>query len=59
MKYSSTGADASTIECKLGDLDFKSADKIDDWLQKETELLKSNAYTREVKEDLGCLIPHL
>jgi inositol-pentakisphosphate 2-kinase len=59
MKYSSAGADASTIECKLGDLDFKSADKMDDWLEKETELLKSNAYTRELKEDLGCLIPHL
>jgi inositol-pentakisphosphate 2-kinase len=59
IKYSSSGADASSIECKLGDLDFKSADKMDDWLEKESELLKSNAYTRELNEDLGCLIPHL
>jgi inositol-pentakisphosphate 2-kinase len=59
IKYSEVGADAASIECKLGDLDFKSADKIDDWLDKENELLKSDAYTRAVATDLGCRIPYL
>jgi inositol-pentakisphosphate 2-kinase len=56
IKYGSAGADAKSIECKLGDLDFKSADKIDDWLEKENELLKSDAYTRKVGQDLACWI---
>jgi inositol-pentakisphosphate 2-kinase len=59
IQYNSAGADASSIECKLGDLDFKSADKIDDWLEKENELLKSDAYTRGVAADLGCRISYL
>jgi inositol-pentakisphosphate 2-kinase len=52
--YTPSGVDTSTIDCKLGDLDFKSADKMDDWADKETWLLKAAAYTRETDEDLGC-----
>lgn len=37
--------DAPEIICKLGDLDFKSADKMEDWAEKEQELLASGAYT--------------
>jgi inositol-pentakisphosphate 2-kinase len=37
--------DALEVVCKLGDLDFKSADKMDDWAGKERELLASDAYT--------------
>ncbi|KAH5361145.1 inositol-pentakisphosphate 2-kinase [Parastagonospora nodorum] len=59
IAYSKDGAVPSSIECKLGDLDFKSADKMDDWAAKETELIESGSYTREIKEDLGCLIPHI
>jgi inositol-pentakisphosphate 2-kinase len=54
--YASSGVDPSTIECKLGDLDFKSADKMDDWEDKENGLLKAAAYTRKIDEDLGCLV---
>jgi inositol-pentakisphosphate 2-kinase len=54
--YTSSGVDPSTIDCKLGDLDFKSADKMDDWEDKENGLLKATAYTRKIDEDLGCLV---
>jgi inositol-pentakisphosphate 2-kinase len=54
--YKSTGALPGTIDCKLGDLDFKSADKIEDWAIKESELLESNAYTRKSNGESGCLI---
>jgi inositol-pentakisphosphate 2-kinase len=37
--------DAPVIVCKFGDLDFKSADKMDDWAEKEQELLTLGAYT--------------
>jgi inositol-pentakisphosphate 2-kinase len=43
------------VDSKLGDLDFKSADKISDWLAKEKELLDCEAYTKDVREDLGCV----
>jgi len=59
IRYSKDGVIPSSIECKLGDLDFKSADKMDDWATKETELIESGSYTREVKENLGCLIPRI
>jgi inositol-pentakisphosphate 2-kinase len=54
--YSSFGADSVTTDCKLGDLDFKSADKMHDWADKEFALLKAAAYTREIHEDLGCMV---
>jgi inositol-pentakisphosphate 2-kinase len=54
--YTSSGVDASTIDCKLGDLDFKSADKMDDWANKEKELLKSAAYIRKADKELDCLL---
>lgn len=52
--YSIDGSDASHIASKLGDLDFKSAEKIDDWAQKESWLSENSAYTKEVEHDLGC-----
>ncbi|KAF1919390.1 inositol-pentakisphosphate 2-kinase-domain-containing protein [Ampelomyces quisqualis] len=54
--YNSSGVIPGTIDCKLGDLDFKSADKIEDWAIKERELLESGAYTRRTNDDPGCLI---
>lgn len=51
--YTTTGT--VKVDSKLGDLDFKSAGKIDDWVSKEQALLKEGAYTKRVKEDLGCV----
>ncbi|KAH7392226.1 inositol-pentakisphosphate 2-kinase [Phaeosphaeria sp. MPI-PUGE-AT-0046c] len=48
--YASSRVDPSSLECKLGDLDFKSQDKMDDWADKERELLESGAYTRRTSE---------
>ena len=45
-----------TVTSVLGDLDFKSADKIDDWLSKEKELESINAYTKKVEGNLGCVL---
>jgi inositol-pentakisphosphate 2-kinase len=42
------------ITSKLGDLDFKSADKITDWAEKEEELLRSDSYT--AKDGLECYL---
>ncbi|KAF2821895.1 hypothetical protein CC86DRAFT_373644 [Ophiobolus disseminans] len=50
------GTGSIKVDSKLGDLDFKSADKIDDWFSKEEALLKEAAYTRGIDEDLGCLV---
>jgi inositol-pentakisphosphate 2-kinase len=58
VRYPQNRVDPSSIECKLGDLDFKSADKMDDWAAKETELIESEAYTREIDNAPLCLIPH-
>lgn len=52
--YSKDGVDPKSIDCKLGDLDFKSADKMDDWAAKETELLEKDAYTREEEDGPDC-----
>jgi inositol-pentakisphosphate 2-kinase len=43
-----------SIMSKLGDLDFKSADKITDWAEKEDELLASGSYT--TKDGLDCYL---
>jgi inositol-pentakisphosphate 2-kinase len=52
--YSKDGVDPKSIDCKLGDLDFKSADKMDDWFAKETELLESESYTQEIEDGPDC-----
>jgi inositol-pentakisphosphate 2-kinase len=43
--------DQPIIDCKLGDLDFKSIDKRDDWWTKENGLLVAGAYTLRAKDD--------
>lgn len=53
IRYASSQVDPSSLECKLGDLDFKSHDKMDDWADKERELLEQGAYTRR-SADLNC-----
>ena len=45
---------SSQITSRLGDLDFKSAEKIEDWKKKEIFLSKDSLYTKEVDDDLGC-----
>jgi len=54
--YAAVGTDTVEVDSKLGDLDFKSADKMDDWLSKEELLLRDAAYTRRIDEEFGCLI---
>ncbi|KAF1835620.1 hypothetical protein BDW02DRAFT_567796 [Decorospora gaudefroyi] len=43
VAYNASGV--TDITSKLGDLDFKSAEKIADWTEKERQLLVENAYT--------------
>jgi inositol-pentakisphosphate 2-kinase len=45
IKIAYNTADVVGIESKLGDLDFKSAEKIVDWMDKERQLLQDGAYT--------------
>ena len=45
IKISYNASGMTGIESKLGDLDFKSAEKIVDWMDKEKQLLKEGAYT--------------
>ncbi|KAH8726536.1 inositol-pentakisphosphate 2-kinase-domain-containing protein [Phaeosphaeriaceae sp. PMI808] len=59
VKYSSSGVENFKLDCKLGDLDFKSADKLDDWADKESQLLADEAYTRKIDADFGCIITEL
>lgn len=59
VSYSSNELASTKIECKLGDLDFKSADKMDDWEDKERTLLGDEAYTRKTKDELNCFYPVL
>jgi inositol-pentakisphosphate 2-kinase len=54
--YTTSDTGTVVVDSKLGDLDFKSADKIDDWMSKEKELLEAGAYTRMVDPDMGCLL---
>jgi inositol-pentakisphosphate 2-kinase len=44
IKISYTTSGMTRIESKLGDLDFKSAEKIVDWMDKEKQLLNDRAY---------------
>lgn len=54
IPYNAEGAIASQISSKLGDLDFKSAEKIIDWTQKELSLREEQMYTKYVEDDLYC-----
>ena len=54
IKISYNTAGVTAIESKLGDLDFKSAEKIVDWTDKEKQLLQDSSYTKSVKEGPIC-----
>jgi inositol-pentakisphosphate 2-kinase len=54
IKISYNTAGVTGIESKLGDLDFKSAEKIVDWMDKEEQLLRNGSYTVGVKEGPAC-----
>jgi inositol-pentakisphosphate 2-kinase len=43
VSYDASGV--TDMICKLGDLDFKSAEKLMDWKDKERQLLTKNSYT--------------
>ncbi|CAO2652048.1 Nn.00g003310.m01.CDS01 [Neocucurbitaria sp. VM-36] len=42
------------ITSKLGDLDFKSAEKFDDWLDKELMLVQDEVYTKDTADGPEC-----
>ncbi|KAH9881155.1 hypothetical protein J1614_001650 [Plenodomus biglobosus] len=44
---------------KLGDLDFKSAEKTADWADKESILDREGAYTRVLEDDFGCWVSRM
>lgn len=46
--------DGAKIISKLGDLDFKSAEKFDDWQEKEERLLIENLYTKDTVDAPEC-----
>lgn len=52
ISYNTTGV--TGIESKLGDLDFKSAEKIVDWMDKERQLLHDGSYTVRVSQGPTC-----
>ena len=54
IKVAYDKAGVTGIESKLGDLDFKSAEKIVDWMDKERGLLLDGSYTKSVKEGPVC-----
>ncbi|KAH7075262.1 inositol-pentakisphosphate 2-kinase-domain-containing protein [Paraphoma chrysanthemicola] len=54
--YTTSKMDAAIIDCRLGDMDFKSPDKIVDWHQKEWDLINCAAYSLESGDHLGCVI---
>ncbi|KAI4705743.1 hypothetical protein J4E81_000627 [Alternaria sp. BMP 2799] len=54
IKVAYDKAGVTGIESKLGDLDFKSAEKIVDWMDKERGLLLDGSYTKNVKEGPVC-----
>ncbi|KAH7377671.1 inositol-pentakisphosphate 2-kinase [Pyrenochaeta sp. MPI-SDFR-AT-0127] len=59
VPYNAEGAIASQISSKLGDLDFKSAEKIVDWTQKELSLQAEQMYTKDIEDDLDCWFPRI
>jgi inositol-pentakisphosphate 2-kinase len=44
------------ITSKLADLDFKSAEKIDDWRDKEATLVNEGWYSKNPKAHDVCLL---
>ncbi|KAG9193723.1 inositol-pentakisphosphate 2-kinase [Alternaria panax] len=54
IKIAYNTAGVTGIESKLGDLDFKSAEKIVDWMDKEKQLLRDGSYTKNMKEGPMC-----
>jgi inositol-pentakisphosphate 2-kinase len=54
VPYTSSGGSLPPIVSKLADLDFKSAGKIDDWAEKETELIDGKWYTKNPDEHTVC-----
>jgi inositol-pentakisphosphate 2-kinase len=54
IKISYNTAGVTAIESKLGDLDFKSAEKIVDWMDKEKQLLRDGSYTVSAKQSPIC-----
>jgi len=54
VEYDNATGTPSAITSKLGDLDFKSAEKTADWADKELRLLRDGLYTRELRDDFGC-----
>ena len=57
LSYTTDGAISPHITSKLGDLDFKSAEKIEDWAQKEMTLLRYELYTEKIpNDDLTCWV---
>lgn len=55
VSYNKTNEPNSiNIISKLADLDFKSAEKIPDWAEKEGILHKEGMYTKKSKDDVDC-----
>jgi inositol-pentakisphosphate 2-kinase len=54
IKIAYNTAGVAGIESKLGDLDFKSAEKIVDWMDKEKQLLQDGSYTVSVSQAPMC-----
>lgn len=54
VEYDHITGTPSAITAKLGDLDFKSAEKTADWADKELRLLSDGMYTRDLRDDFGC-----
>ncbi len=51
VPYADPGA---PIEAKLADLDFKSEDKVDDWVDKEKKLIGEGWYVDRVEREWRC-----
>ena len=54
VPYTSSGGSLPPIVSKLADLDFKSAGKISDWAEKETDLVDGGWYTKDPGEHNVC-----
>ncbi|KAF2847418.1 hypothetical protein T440DRAFT_197014 [Plenodomus tracheiphilus IPT5] len=59
VEYDPTTGTPQKITSKLGDLDFKSAEKTTDWAHKEKRLKKEHAYTKTLQDDFGCWVPRM
>jgi inositol-pentakisphosphate 2-kinase len=54
VPYTSDGGSLPPIVSKLADLDFKSAGKISDWAEKETDLIDGEWYTKDPEKHNVC-----